>query len=429
VTRLSHSLTHAVDARLAAQLADVRRERGSRRRLGDPDERVVVQILDSRGGIVRTTPGQAVPLLGSADLARVRRHGTLARSGSLHGVLGEWRVRAAELPGGRTAVTAASLRQEELATHRVFVELALAGAVALLVAAAAGYAVAAAALRPVEAMRRRASQISAAISGRRLPVPEADDELARLGTTLNELLDRVEAAAEHERRFVADASHELRTPLALLKVELDLALRRPRTLAELDAALRSAAHETDRLVRLAEDLLLVARADRGALALEPERVAVADAFTAVAERFGPRSAALGRTIEVEAGPELAVAADRLRLEQALVNLVDNALEHGAGTVRLEARRAGEDVELHVRDAGPGFPDAFLPRAFERFSRADPARAGGGSGLGLSIVEAIAAGHGGAAGAANTDAGADVWLVLPSSAAGPVPSHRDLIAAH
>src|SRR5207253_5266995 len=125
----------------------------------------------------------------------------------------------------------------------------------------AGYLLAGLALRPVESMRRRAAAISAETPGERLPVPGSRDELERLGATLNEMLERLEDALEREREFVADAGHELRTPLALLRTELELALRQARTADELRAAVRRSSHEADRLAQLAEDLLLIARTE------------------------------------------------------------------------------------------------------------------------------------------------------------------------
>jgi signal transduction histidine kinase len=240
--------------------------------------------------------------------------------------------------------------------------------------------------------------------------------VARLAETLNEMLARLEAGLDRERRFVADASHELRTPLALLQTELELALRRPRSAPELERALRSAAAETDRLARLADNLLVLARADEGRVALHRAPVLVGALLDEVAGRFAPRAREAGRTIEVDAPADLLVVADAHRVEQAVGNLVANALEHGRGAIRLEARGPDGRVELHVVDEGPGFPPAFLPRAFERFSRADEARSGEGAGLGLAIAETIAAAHGGRAGAANREgAGADVWLSLPLGA--------------
>jgi len=308
-------------------------------------------------------------------------------------------------PEGAVAV-ARSLEARHSTLERLFKELLLAGSIGLLLAAGIGYAVAASALRPVEAMRRRAAAVTAA-SPTRLPVPRSRDEIARLATTLNEMLGRLESAFEHERRFLADASHELRTPLALLRAELDLALRRPRSADELELALRSAAEETERLSRLAEDLLFIARADQG-LRIRPRRVAVDEILEAVASRFAARGAELGRSVRAEP-TELAVDADAERLDQALSGLVDNALRHGAGEVVLDARARNGFVELHVTDEGPGFPPEFRARAFDRFSRADEARSRGGSGLGLSIVAVIADAHGGSVGIGDE---ADVWISLP-----------------
>jgi signal transduction histidine kinase len=273
-----------------------------------------------------------------------------------------------------------------------------------------------------------------------LPVPQTGDEVERLGETLNAMLARLETALERERDFVADAGHELRTPLALLRTELELALREGRTAEELRAALASAVEESDRLEQLAEDLLVLARADEGRLPVRPERLDVAELLATTARRFDVRAAEAGRELRVvgaepaAAGGELhvvdadravadaaaprhadglAVHADRLRAEQALANLVDNALRHGDGPVELRAEPAGDGVRLHVLDRGPGFDPALNGHAFERFTRGDRARSRGGTGLGLAIVDAIARSHGGSAGAAPRDGGgADAWIELP-----------------
>jgi signal transduction histidine kinase len=258
-------------------------------------------------------------------------------------------------------------------------------------------------------MRRRAAAVSPGRDWQRLPVTRSRDEVARLGTTLNEMLDRLEAAFARERAFAADASHELRTPLGILRAELELALREGRSPEELRAALASAAEETDRLIRLAEDLLVLARLDEGRLPLRREAIDAGELLGAVAQRFGGD----GRRVTAAPADGLRVDADRARVEQALGNMVDNALRHGGGEVALAAVLSDGRVELHVTDHGPGFGDGFAARAFERFARADAARAGGGAGLGLSIVEAIARSHGGAARAADRDGGgADVWIELP-----------------
>ncbi len=271
---------------------------------------------------------------------------------------------------------------------------------------------AAGALRPVERMRRRAAALTAGEAEGRLPVPPSRDEIARLGDTLNEMLERLHAALARERSFVSDASHELRTPLAILRTELELALRGRSTHAELEDAVRSAAEETERLNRLADDLLVIARSDQGRLPVRAVELEAREVLGEVARRFAARARAEARPVRAETS-DLRLSADPARLEQALANMVDNALRHGRGEIVLSAARRNGNVELHVRDHGPGFPAEFLPAAFERFSRADEARSRGGTGLGLAITSAVAVAHGGTANAANCeDGGADVWLSLP-----------------
>jgi heavy metal sensor kinase len=313
--------------------------------------------------------------------------------------------------GARVLVVGASLEERDEALDELLTALLVGGPLALLAASAAGYLIAGAAFRPVDAMRRRAEEISTDEPGTRLPLPEADDEIRRLGTTLNEMLDRLEEGLERERRFTADASHELRTPLALLETELELALRHPRSPEELRAALRSASEEVDRLRRLADDLLVLAQLDRGQVPLRLEPIDAQELLEAVARRFAPRAVESGRSVEV-ARSAVRFEGDRLRLEQALGNLVDNALRHGAGGVRLEASASDGVVELRVADGGPGFPAEFLPRAFERFSRPDSARSSGSAGLGLAIVAAVAEAHSGTARVSNED-GAVVTIGVPA----------------
>ena len=231
------------------------------------------------------------------------------------------------------------------------------------------------------------------------------------------MLTRLETSFAHERRFVADASHELRTPLALLKTELELALRRERSAEELHAAIESAAVETDRLIRIAEDLLLIARLDHAELRHGWERIDIADLASAVAARYAAQPGSTGRNVEVDVAAGTEVEADRLQLERALGNLLENALRHGDGTVTVRARGYNGVVELHVLDEGPGFPDEFADRAFERFSSADEARGGEGTGLGLAIVEAVAHAHGGTAGLRGQERRGGRRLRLPAHTEG------------
>jgi signal transduction histidine kinase len=367
-------------------------------------EEGIVQVIGPDGERLFPSGG---PILTSDELARAQA-GVVVLEG------GGFRVRA-EPVDGSVIVVGELLEDRDEALDALLTQLLVALPLALLVASGIGYLVAGAALRPVEELRSQAAEITATTSARRLHLSEADDEIRRLGETLNEMLDRLDAALERERRFVADASHELRTPLAILRTELEVALRRPRSAKELERAIRSAGEETDRLVRLAEDLLVVARADEGRLDLQRGPVLVESVLDEVAERFRSEAAERGRGIDVALGqPAHEIVADRARLEQALGGLVDNALRHGSGTVRVFVADRGDSVELHVTDEGDGFPAGLLPVAFERFTRADGARSGGGTGLGLAIVAAIADAHGGGAFARNGDrGGADVWLAIPN----------------
>ena len=419
--QLGRSLLTTVDQNLRGQLSEAvtRAEAGGP--LVDPDAGeggTVGQLLDSSGRVVRSTPPGMKPVVEPIRLGKTGKSGRFFEVDSIPGREGEWRVLALSVQrSGRplTLVLARSIASRKEALDHLMTDFFVAGPLLLLLASLAGYGLAAAALRPVEAMRRRAEAITAATPGRRLPVPSSKDEISRLATTLNDMLGRLEAAFAHERRFVADASHELRTPLALLRTELELALRRPRSAAELERTVRSAVEETERLSQLAEDLLLIARSDQGRLPIRRTRIPSADVLQVVADRFARRAEDHGQMIVVEAA-EPEIDADPVRVEQALGNLVDNALAHDAKTVRLWARTgAGGLVELHVTDDGSGFPEAFVSHAFDRFTRADEARGRGGTGLGLAIVDLIAQAHGGSTGAANRPGGgADVWLAVPGA---------------
>jgi two-component system, OmpR family, sensor kinase len=310
------------------------------------------------------------------------------------------------------AVVGASLDNRDEALSNLLTLLLIGGPVALLLASLAAYWTVGAALRPVEAMRRRAAEVSATGSQQRLPVPPARDELHRLGETLNRMLDRLETALQRERAFVDDASHELRTPLAAHKAELELALRYGASTEELRNAIASAIEEADRLSQLAEALLVIARSDKGELVVNLEPIEVSDVFATVRDRLSGRAERDGRSLVFEDAEHGTVQADRMRVEQALGNLVENALRYGTGTVRVWSRTSNGRIEIHVGDQGPGFPPEFLPHAFERFRRADTARSGDGTGLGLAIVKAIAQAHGGEATARNANGGgADVWIDL------------------
>ncbi len=420
--RLASSLDRTLDAGLRSRADDVAAlVRQSSRGLAETPEATLVeadesfaQVVRADGRIVDSSPQlQRRAVLSRPELARARRAPLFLDGRLVPG--SDERVRLLAAPvtarGERLVIVVGSSREprdEALSSLRT--QLVLGIPVALLLASLLGYVLTGSALRPVESMRRRAEEIGEGASGQRLPVPPSRDEIGLLGETLNAMLARLEEALERERRFVADASHELRTPLGLLKAELELALRRPRSPEDLEAALRSAAEETDRLSRLAEDLLVLARADHGRLPLRVEELDVRELLARVAARFGRR----GEDVEIAAPPGLTVPGDRLRLEQAVGNLLDNAFRHGRGQVGAFAGREGGEVVVHVLDEGDGVPAAVLERLGERFARGDEARSAGGVGLGFAIVAAIARAHGGSAALTNRPGGgADARLALPA----------------
>lgn len=167
---------------------------------------------------------------------------------------------------------------------------------------------------------------------------------------------------------------------------------------------------------MTEDLLVLARAQGGTLPVRRERLPAAELLAGVRARYERRAREAGRPLEIVLDEGVELSVDRLRAEQALGNLVENALRYGDGRIVIEARRAGGVVELHVSDDGPGFGPEFLEHAFEPFSRGDPSRASGGAGLGLTIVQVIALAHDGVARVTNRDVGADAWIEVPDPAA-------------
>jgi heavy metal sensor kinase len=420
--RVSTNLDNALDEQLRSRAQDVsalvRRDGSLKSTRGTLIERgeTFAELLNMSGSVVdATNTAGPTPLLPPSEFALALRGPIFIDRNSVPGL--EDPARMLALPVQReqsrlvlvVGATRASRTETLLSLRNAFL---IGGPLALILASLAGYGLAGAALRPIEAMRRRAADISASSLDDRLPVPTSSDEVSRLGETLNEMLTRISDGLARERRFVADASHELRTPLALLKTELELALRRARSTDELEAAIRSAAEDTERLSRIADDLLLLARAEQGRVPLRREPVDVADVLETVAARFQSRAQSERRDLSVTTDDDpLVVSADRVLLEQALANMVDNAFTHGAGRITLMSEQSNGSAELHVLDDGTGFPADFLDRAFERFSRGQKPRADG-TGLGLAIVQTIADAHEGYARAANANGGgADVWITL------------------
>jgi heavy metal sensor kinase len=385
--------------------------------LGGTDE-AFAQILGPNGAVLDSSPGLPdEPILPPGQIRELRGLRFFEATVPTHEEPVSARLLAVPTREGPVVIVGASLEHQQESLSALMPLLWIGGPVALMLVTGVVWLLTGAALRPVERMRAEAEAFSLSEPGRRLPVPTSRDEIARLGETLNRLLSRLEEALEKERRFVDDASHELRTPLAVLKAELELALRDSRSREELEAALRSAAEESDNLSRIAEDLLVLARADRGRLPVSRTELDLVELSRNVAEGFMARATDRRVEIEVRGSDGSPARVDPLRVRQALSNILDNALRHtpGGGTVRIEVGREGNVALLEVVDTGPGFRGDLLPVALEPFVRDDAARprVEGGAGLGLAIVRAVAQAHGGSVSLRNEPGGgAAVLLRLP-----------------
>lgn len=407
--RVQFALDKRLNEDLAAQTSVVR----DAARKSEPSDALAslgaqardAQVLAADGGVLASGPGLHNPrALLTADQLRtalVREIG--AGRGGMFSPRGRHiRIRAVPVrsaaSGGGAAVAVSFVRldQRDEALRELLVQLALANLLALALASGVGYRLARGALDPVERYRAQAEQIARGATGVRIDVPDGPrDEIARLGTTLNAMLAALERAAERQQQFVDDASHELRTPLSALSAEVELALSRPRPADELRDALRLIASDTARLAALAEELLTLG--SLGNTTPAAEALLVADALLRAARRARSQLADdPARTVLVDAPGMLRAWGDPGLLDRALGNIVDNAVRHGSGTITLSARALDDQQVpsciLRVHDHGTTMRAAFLPHAAERFRRDEHARTDTGTGLGLSLVDAITAAH-------------------------------------
>jgi signal transduction histidine kinase len=382
---------------------------------------VLVQVVDGRGRVLAASAGsdQAVPLLSPAQLAAgTDRRPRFAGGGRL-GEDAPLRVLAwpAHLRGEPVTVIAAVSVGSLGDSIRIVRAALLVGVPLLLVlVVATTWVTVGSTLRPVGALRRGAEEITGAGASRRLPVPAARDEIHRLGTTLNRMLDRLEETGDRQRAFVADAAHELRSPLAGMRAQLEVAIAHPDAAAWPRTA-ESVLTDTLRLGRLVEDLLALARLDGGTA----QRRETLD-LGAVVDEVAARLAAPRVPVRVDAAPGLRVRGDPEGLARTVQNLLDNALRHAATRVEVTLRAEGALAVLAVADDGPGVPAADRERIFERFARLDDARGrdAGGTGLGLAIVRRVVRAHGGEVTVEDAGAGARFVARLPAEHARPGP---------
>jgi heavy metal sensor kinase len=293
-----------------------------------------------------------------------------------------------------------SLSALQRARWRLLLILGIAIPLALLLGSYGGWALANQALRPVDELTRTAENISARDLTERVPVPAQNDELSRLAVTFNAMISRLEAAFERQKQFTSDASHELRTPLAVMRGEIELALRRERKPEEYQLTLASALEEVVRLSRLVEDLLMLARADAGRVELHCEPVELSQLCANITDYILPLAEQRAQTLRFEApDTPVTIHADQQRIKQLLLNLLDNAIKYTGegGAITLTLKAENHEAILTVTDTGRGIPAEDLPHVFERFFRRSAKtadRTASGSGLGLSIVKWIVDAHAG-----------------------------------
>jgi heavy metal sensor kinase len=297
-----------------------------------------------------------------------------------------------------TIQVARPLEELDHESGELMLALLLAGPLTLLVAVSGGYFLARRALAPVNLLRRRTNEITADRLDRRLPVSNPADELGLLAGTINEMIARLERSFAEVRRFTADASHELRTPLAVIRSEAEIALGRASASPEQQARLGSILEECDRLGRLTDQLLSLAREDAGVSRQTRERLDLAALAAGTVETMRPLAEAEGVRLHVGGSASVWVEGDEARLRQVFFNLLDNAIKYTpkGGEVDVCVESVDGRAVATVHDTGEGIAAEHLPRVFDRFYRVDKARSRerGGTGLGLSIVRSVVAAHGG-----------------------------------
>jgi heavy metal sensor kinase len=290
----------------------------------------------------------------------------------------------------------APYNQIEVVLHGLLLTLAIYMPFVVSLAVAGGYWLMRRSLAPVDEITKRAEGITSTNLSERLPVIRTGDELERLSISLNRMIERLDDAFQHINRFSADASHELRTPLTILQLELEGIAQNHRRDASLGDQIGSALEETHRMSRIVESLLAISRLDAGEVKMDKTCLDLGQLAVSTANEMTLLAEEKSICLSTHATAGIRVEGDRSRLQQVIVNLIDNAIKYTqkGGKVEISVGRDGNTAVLEVSDNGPGIPLHALPHVFERFYRADKARsrASGGAGLGLSIVKAICAAH-------------------------------------
>jgi len=290
-----------------------------------------------------------------------------------------------------------SNRQIEVVLDGLLVTFGIYMPFLVLVAVISGYWLMRRSLRPVDEITRRAEGITSSNLSERLPVIRTGDELERLSVALNRMIERLDDAFQHIHRFSADASHELRTPLTILQLELEGLVQNRKLDPSLIDEVGSALEETGRMSHIVENLLTISRLDAGELKIDKSRLDLVQLASSCTEQMQLLAEEKSITLRCQVGDQVYIEGDRSRLQQVIVNLVDNAIKYTqeGGEIRVTVRQDTSVAILEVSDNGAGIPADALPHVFERFFRADKARSRdlGGAGLGLAIVKSICIAHG------------------------------------
>jgi len=287
-----------------------------------------------------------------------------------------------------------SLGRAEETLDRLRTVLLVGTSLLSLLAGFAGYFLATRALAPIDEITDTARRISTEDLSARLDLPDTGDEVSRLANTFDEMLARIESGFARERQFTSDASHELRTPLTAMKTILNVMREGERPAHEYREALDDLAEETDRLQGLVENLLQLARGEKG-LKLHREKIDLSLLLADVADSLRPLADNKHLTLTCDLPPSLVISGDTDQLIRLIVNLLDNAIKYTEqGRITLSAQERDQYAVIEVADTGIGIPPEHVPQIFNRLYTVDPARSSGGAGLGLSIARQIVQSHGG-----------------------------------
>jgi signal transduction histidine kinase len=385
---------------------------------------LTVQVLGANGHVVDASPtaDRLVALLPPAQAAAVARSGrAVLLDGRPLGIPYLMRVVAVPANGGEIVLSAAAYTQVRDSMTALTRALLVGTPLLLLLLAGATWLVVGSTLRPISALRRGAQVITATGVTRELPVPEARDEVRVLAVTLNDMLARLDAAQQRQRRLVSDTAHELRSPIAGIRAQLEVALDHPEQ-QDWPQTAQDVLADTLRLASLAEDLLVLARLDEHQV--RPAAGQPVDLAALVTEET-ERSAGGRVPVTARTAGACVVTGEVEGLRRLLRNLIDNAMRYAKSGVEVAAHREDEEAVLTVSDDGPGIPAGDRERAFDRFVRLDDARSRdetqtGGAGLGLAIVRAIARTHGGSAYLEGGTPGLRAVVRLPMAPEPPSP---------